>query len=126
MSFFTKPDLIGSGDIKREAKAQLSGKWKSVILLCLVPFAIKIFLFVFTTGVASLPILFNATQSYVESGSLSSDLSVFPTLVSTHTSFLWNVGGDMLSSLLVIGIIYTLIDYINCNNKLDTHHAASS
>lgn len=37
MSFFTEDYLEGSGAIKREAKAQLSGNWKSMILLSLVP-----------------------------------------------------------------------------------------
>ena len=37
MSFFTEDYLEGAGAIKREAKAQLSGNWKSMMLLSLVP-----------------------------------------------------------------------------------------
>lgn len=35
MSFFTEDYLEGAGAIKREAKAQLSGNWKSMMLLSL-------------------------------------------------------------------------------------------
>src|SRR5690625_1309220 len=39
MNFITKDVLYNSGDIKREAKAQLKGNWRSAIILVLIPTA---------------------------------------------------------------------------------------
>lgn len=44
MKFKTQPQLYTSGDIKREAKAQLDGHWKQAIILCLIPGLITILL----------------------------------------------------------------------------------
>lgn len=82
MEFKTKEFLSSTGDIKREAKAQLKGQWNIVILLCVVPIAIGAFVNL------NIP---------VGNEDFSVDLNVIASLVN---------------QLLYVGIVYTLIDYI--------------
>lgn len=48
-TFITQPRLITSGDYKREAKAQLSGKWKDAVLVALLPGLIVFLMTLFIT-----------------------------------------------------------------------------
>lgn len=82
MEFKTKEILNSTGDIKREAKAQLKGQWNIVILLCVIPIAIGAFVNL------NIP---------VGNEGFSVDLNVIASLVN---------------QLLYIGIVYTLIDHI--------------
>ncbi|HIZ70486.1 MAG TPA: DUF975 family protein [Candidatus Atopostipes pullistercoris] len=49
MNFITQDVLYTSGDIKREAKAQLQGNWRSAVILALIPSLFSVF-FIGTTA----------------------------------------------------------------------------
>jgi len=91
MEFKTKTTLTSTGDIKREAKAQLQGNWRTIILLCLIPAVLGLLL-----GSGSfIEVIINPSGN--ETGNISPG-------TNSVISF--------LNQFLYIGIVYTLIDYI--------------
>jgi len=85
MSFKTKPNLYSSGDIKREAKAQLKGNWKQAVLLALIPVAFSIIFISLTTQNA-------ANQSFGE--------RLFSVLI------------NIVEAFLTTGIAYSFLDFL--------------
>lgn len=68
MNFKTEPNLYTSGDIKREAKAQLSGHWGQAVLLALLPTVFS-FLFIQNATVGSIwSILLEMIRSFLVVG----------------------------------------------------------
>jgi len=91
MGFKTNTTLDSTSEIKREAKAQLKGKWGKMILLCLVPLVLSL-LIVGDSGL------------FIELIINSNENGTFSSTVSSFVSF--------LNQFIYIGIVYTLIDYI--------------
>lgn len=94
--FITKKELYSSRDIKREAKAQLSGRWQSILILVVIPVIITMSLLIYTTN----------TQ-VLESGE-----------VITYQNHIFNSGAsgafrDMLSYFLITGVLFTMVDIIS-------------
>lgn len=94
--FITKRDLRSSRDIKREAKAQLSGRWQSILLLVIIPVLI-------TSSI----LLFTSNTQVLETGEV----------ITTQNNF-FNTGGgglirDILSYFLITGVLFTMLDMIS-------------
>lgn len=73
MKFISKVDLLTSGDIKREAKLQLKGHWRSAIILSLLPLAFQMLFigrnvsdpFSRSVGADFINIVLNLVQSFI-------------------------------------------------------------
>lgn len=107
MAFLTQQQLVNSGDIKREAKAQLSGQWQTIILLCIIP----IILSLGNYGVQVTTNLENYQQ--VATGSVPESMAQhgpFQAYISVGTGV--GLVLQLVLGLITMGIIYTLIDYI--------------
>lgn len=85
MNFITQDILYTSGDIKREAKAQLRGNWRSAVILALIPSLFSIF-FIGSTAQNSM------------------NQSIFQDLID----ILLNV----VHTFLLAGVSFTLLDFI--------------
>jgi len=85
MPFKTKQNLYSSGDIKREAKAQLKGNWKQAILLALIPVIFSI-IFLSSMGQPA------GNQSFGE--------------------WLFDLLINMVRGFLTTGVVYTFLDFL--------------
>lgn len=113
MSFFTEDYLEGSGAIKREAKAQLSGNWKSMILLSLVPALFSTAVILFFSGAVALGVFSDQAQlSQFNQLPQSNgwEINLYVTRLNNETLVQWAV--QAFFALITVGIIYTMIDYI--------------
>ena len=90
MNFITKEILRTSKEIKEEAKAQLQGNWKPVIIIFLIPLFLSLFFSVRTIF------------------SLYNENTWLNTL---------EFGVNILSSFLTIGIYYTLLDFVRIHDS---------
>ena len=113
MSFFTEDYLEGAGAIKREAKAQLSGNWKSMMLLSLVPTLFSIVVVWLFSGAFAVGFLGNQLQ-LVDPNQLTQnsgwEINLYVTTVNNGRLIQWAV--QAFFALITVGIIYTMIDYI--------------
>lgn len=85
MNFITQDILYTSGDIKREAKEQLRGNWRSAIILALIPSLFSIF-FIGSTVQDSM------------------NQSTFQDLVDIIL--------NIVHSFLLVGVSFTLLDFL--------------
>lgn len=92
MNFITKQELYSSRDIKEEAKAQLRGNWRNIILLSLIPTFFTIFF------------IRDANQN-VENISVSFDIINFALRV--------------VQSFLATGVTFTILDFIRSQEPID-------
>lgn len=85
MNFITQDVLYTSGDIKREAKAQLQGNWRSAVILALIPSLFSVF-FIGTTAQDPLN----------------------QTIIEDLVDILLNV----IHTFLLLGVSFTFLDFI--------------
>src|SRR5690625_1479064 len=90
MNFITRDILYTSGDIKREAKAQLRGRWKWAVLLAVIPAVFSVF--------------------FVGN-------SVNDTINESTTSGLVSTIYNIIQGFLFTGIAFTLLDFIRLQYK---------
>lgn len=95
MEFITNQHLNNSADIRREARAQLQGRWKQAILLCLVP-AILSFILVGGGVVSFLTLLESGPTAYLA----ADDGNGFDVII------------NFVSGFITVGITYTFLDMI--------------
>lgn len=92
MNFITKEKLYSSRDIKEEAKAQLRGNWKEVILLSLIPTLFTIFF------------IRDANQNV-------DDISVSLDLI--------NIAMRIVQSFLATSVTFTILDFIRNREPIE-------
>lgn len=92
MNFITKHELYSSRDIKTEAKAQLRGNWKEMILLSLIPMLFSLFF------------IRDANQN-------SEDIRASFDLV--------NLSLRILQGFLATSVSFTVLDFIRSHQPID-------